>query len=122
MASAYGDTSKISFGSIPAVGEAVTIGIRPEKLRLGDGKTPVRFNGTVRLTEHLGRETVVYVDGGPLVTTGSDSGTTVFTVQLADVKHFPSGSPVSVGFDPVDAYLFAADGRTISPPKVVEKI
>jgi multiple sugar transport system ATP-binding protein len=104
-----------------AVGEAVTIGIRPEKFRLGDTAARIRFDGNVRLTEHLGRETVVYVDGGALVTTGSDSGTNVFTVQLAEVRHFQNGSPLSVGFDPADAYLFAAAGKTLTPPKAVTK-
>ncbi|WEX89609.1 ABC transporter ATP-binding protein [Sinorhizobium garamanticum] len=105
-----------------SVGEIVTLGIRPERLRLDDAAAQIRFAGSVRLTEYLGRETIVYVDAGPLVTTGSDSGTNVFTVQIADIKPFNNGSAVSLGFDPADAYLFAADGRTITPPKAVAKI
>ncbi|OAP44541.1 ABC transporter ATP-binding protein [Sinorhizobium glycinis] len=104
------------------VGETVTLGIRPERLRLGDAAAQIRIAGNVRLTEYLGRETIVYVDAGPLVTTGSDSGTSVFTVQIADVRPFDNGSAVSLGFDPADAYLFASDGRTITPSKPVAKI
>ncbi|HXV30916.1 MAG TPA: ABC transporter ATP-binding protein [Sinorhizobium sp.] len=104
------------------VGETVTLGIRPERLRLGDAAGQIHFAGNVRLTEYLGRETIVYVDAGPLVTTGSDSGTSVFTVQIADIRPFDNGSAVSLGFDTADAYLFAADGRTITPPKAVAKI
>lgn len=103
------------------VGAPVTLGIRPERLRLDDEAASIRFPGKIKLTEHLGRETVVYVDGGTLETTGSDSGTNVFTAQIADVKHFRNGNGVSVGFDPADAYLFAADGKTLTPPKVVAR-
>jgi len=100
------------------VGAPVTLGIRPECLRLDDMAAPVRFPGTIKLTEHLGRETVAYVDGGPLQTTGSDSGTNVVTAQIAEIRHFRTGSTLSVGFDPSDVYLFAADGRTLTPPKL----
>ncbi|WEX78885.1 ABC transporter ATP-binding protein [Sinorhizobium numidicum] len=105
-----------------SVGETVTLGIRPERLRLDDAAAQIRFAGSVRLTEYLGRETIVYADAGRLVTTGSDSGTNVFTVQIADIRPFHNGSAVSLGFDPADAYLFAADGTTITPRKAVAKI
>ena len=115
----------VSFASIAggvSTGESVTVGVRPERLRLEAADVQVRFPGIVKLTEHLGRETIVYVDAGQLVTTGSDSGTDVFTIQLDDVKAFPGGSEVSVGFDPDDAYLFGADGKTVSSPKPVIKV
>jgi multiple sugar transport system ATP-binding protein len=105
-----------------SIGDAVTIGIRPERLRIDDHSANMRFPGVVRLTEYLGRETIAYVDAGELVTTGSDSGTNVFTVQIADIKPFQTGSAVSIGFNTDDAYLFAADGRTLTPPKPVAKI
>jgi multiple sugar transport system ATP-binding protein len=102
--------------------DAVTVGVRPERLRFDDPSAQIRFPGSVRLTEYLGRETIVYIDAGQLLTTGSDSGTNVFTVQIGDIRPLPTGSTVSVGFDPADAYLFSADGRTITPPKAVAKI
>ncbi|WP_208247188.1 sn-glycerol-3-phosphate ABC transporter ATP-binding protein UgpC (plasmid) [Rhizobium sp. T1470] len=105
-----------------SVGDTVTVGVRPERLRLDDDFAEIRFPGNVRLTEYLGRETIVYVDAGPLVTTGSDSGTTVFTVQIADVRPFQNDRLVSVGFDPADAYLFGPGGKTITPPKAVATI
>jgi multiple sugar transport system ATP-binding protein len=114
-----------TFATLPGEirrGEAVTLGIRPEKLRFDDPSASIRFSGRVKLTEYLGRETVVYVDAGRLATTGSDSGTNVFTVQIGDIRPVHNGSTVSVGFDPADAYLFSADGRTITPPKAVAKI
>jgi multiple sugar transport system ATP-binding protein len=104
-----------------AVGEAVTVGIRPERLRLDDPNAATRFPAHVRLTEYLGRETIIYADAGELVTSGSDSGTGAFTVQIADIKPYQGGSAVSIGFDARDAYLFTADGRTITPPKPVAR-
>jgi len=106
----------------PSQGDTVTVGIRPEKLRIDDAASSVAFAGRVRLTEYLGRETIVYVDAGDLVTTGSDSGTGVFTAQIGDIKPFQIGASVSIGLDPRDAYLFAADGRTISSPKPVASL
>jgi multiple sugar transport system ATP-binding protein len=105
-----------------AAGETVTLGIRPEKLCIDDARSAVTFGGQVRLTEYLGRETIVYVDAGELATTGSDSGTSVFTVQIGDIRPFQIAAPVSVGLVPSDVYLFAADGRTISSPKPVASL
>ena len=104
-----------------AVGEPVTIGIRPEKLRLDDPNAGTRFPAQVRLTEYLGRETIVYADAGDLVASGSDSGTGAFTIQIADIRPYQNGSAVSIGFDAGDAYLFATDGRTITSPKPVAR-
>lgn len=104
------------------IGDMVTVGVRPERLKIGAQSQAVAFPARVRLTEYLGRETIVYADAGDLVTTGSDSGTGVFTVQMDDVKPFAVGSEVEIGFDPSDVYLFAADGRTVTLPKSVAKI
>jgi len=105
-----------------SAGDAVTIGVRPEKLRINDMTTALTFPADIRLTEYLGRETIVYAEAGELVTTGSDSGTGVFTVQIGDIRPFVLGTRVSVGFDQRDAYLFATDGRTASLPKPFAKI
>ncbi|WP_074073040.1 ABC transporter ATP-binding protein [Rhizobium gallicum] len=100
-----------------AVGDVVTVGIRPESLRIDGEGSAFTFRGRVRFTEYLGRETIVYLDAGDLVTTGSDSGTGVFTAQIGEIRPFPTNASVSIGFDPGHAYLFAADGRTISSAK-----
>jgi len=102
-------------------GANVTVGVRPEKLRIDDASAQVRFPGNVRLTEYLGRETIVYADGGALATTGSDSGASVFTIQISDIKPFAAGAAISIGFDNGSAYLFDADGRTVSAPKPAAK-
>jgi multiple sugar transport system ATP-binding protein len=119
---ARGDGLTVVFDNLTeplTVGDAVTLGVRPEKLRIGNDAAGVSFPASVRLTEYLGRETIVYADAGALTTTGSDSGTGVFTVQIGEIKPFASGSPVTIGFDTRDAYLFAADGRTVTSPKPV---
>ncbi|WP_137114185.1 sn-glycerol-3-phosphate ABC transporter ATP-binding protein UgpC [Mesorhizobium sp. GR13] len=44
-------------------GEAVSIGVRPENLRIAEGKgTDPAFVGTVDLVEHLGEVQILYVD------------------------------------------------------------
>ncbi len=120
-----GDNLKVDFDDLvetPAIGAAVTVGIRPEKLRIGDHGTGTRFPARVRLTEYLGRETIVYADAGALATSGSDSGTGVFTIQIGDIQPFMPDAPVSIGFDTDAAYLFATDGKTLSAAKPVTKI
>ncbi|RAZ88313.1 ABC transporter ATP-binding protein [Mesorhizobium hawassense] len=104
-----------------SAGDAVTIGIRPEGLRVveaGDGVMPV-FSSQVRLVEQLGRDTVLYVDASPLQTTNSDSGTGNFTLQLNKVSTVAVGATLRAGFETGDAYLFGPDGRTLTPRKPV---
>jgi len=104
-----------------AEGARVTVGVRPEKLRIDDASAQVGFPANVRLTEYLGRETIVYADAGALATTGSDSGANVFTIQVSDIKPFAAGAAISVGFDNGSAYLFDAEGRTVTAPKSAAK-
>ncbi len=111
-----------ALGEPVKTGDAVTVGVRPEKLRIDGLPAPLSFSADVRLTEYLGRETIVYADAGNLVATGSDSGTGAFTVQIGDIRPFAPGARITVGFDPRDAYLFAPDGRTVTPPKPSAKI
>jgi len=109
--------------AVPATkGDTVTVGVRPEKLSIDQPGSACMFGGQVRLTEYLGRETIVYADAGDLVTAGSDSGTGAFTAQIGDIRPFQIGALVSIGFDARDAYLFANDGRTISSPKPIARL
>jgi multiple sugar transport system ATP-binding protein len=101
------------------IGDKVTVGVRPERLKVVSNEQAASpsFNATVRLVEHLGRETVVYADASPLRTVGSDTGTHNVTLQMGDIVPFEAGSAVRVTFDIADAYLFGADGATLSPDK-----
>lgn len=102
-------------------GDKLTLGVRPENLHLEDVTGAVAAcDGTVRLVEHLGRETILYVDGGPLQCVSSESGTGNITVQIGQTTAVQSGSPVRLKVDPDDLYLFTADTmRTISARKTV---
>ena len=61
--------------------------------------------------------TVLYVDAGALKTTGSDTGTANVTLILGEVAPPADGSRIRFGFDPAEAFLFGADGRTVTAPK-----
>jgi multiple sugar transport system ATP-binding protein len=100
-----------------AVGDSVTIGVRPEALGIcSDGGFPAK----VHLVEHLGRETILYADAGALQTIGSDTGTGNLTVHLPDVAQFAKGDTVRLRFDPADAYLFGGDEQaTLSISKSI---
>jgi multiple sugar transport system ATP-binding protein len=97
-------------------GATVTLGIRPEKLRIvaADSNDATGFPAQVRLVEQLGRETVLYADASPLQTQDSDSGTSNVTVQLSALSRRVPGDAIRLAFDPADAYLFAASGKTLS--------
>jgi multiple sugar transport system ATP-binding protein len=106
----------VDTGSL-SIGETLTVGIRPEHLAPLEGSAPdrVELPATVRLVEHLGRETILYADASPLTTIGSESGTGTFTVQVNAIVSYDHGAPIRIGFAPSSAYLFARDGRTLSP-------
>ncbi|WP_164830685.1 ABC transporter ATP-binding protein [Sinorhizobium meliloti] len=102
-------------------GDRATLGIRPENIRLSpDDTTRAAISGKVRLVEHLGRETILYVDAGALQCVSSESGTGNVTVQIGQVTPKAADTPVSLSIDPRDAYLFAGDGqRTVTVGKTI---
>ncbi|MFD1982868.1 ABC transporter ATP-binding protein [Mesorhizobium newzealandense] len=108
-------------GTKLSIGDTVTVGIRPEHLHVVEsaGAGLTCFPGQVRLVEHLGRETVLYLDASPLQTTNSDSGTGNFTIQLNKISPASVGSRLSIGFEIGNAYVFGPDGRTLTPKKPV---
>ena len=95
-------------------GDAVTLGLRPEAIV----PRKAGFGATVTLLEHLGRETVVYADAGPLQCIDSDTGTANLVMHLPEVSRLRSGDVMTLGFDVRSAYVFAgADERTVSLPE-----
>ena len=86
---------------VMAPGEALTLGIRPHALQI-DYTGPI--GGVVTLVERLGNETIVRVR--------LDAATEI-TAALAGQRELALGEPIRLGFDPVDAHLFAADGRRL---------
>ena len=90
------------------VGAAVTLGLRAEHLRLSPA--PVQIPASIQRYEHLGRDTVLYVDAGVIRSLDSETGSGDLTLQLNQPMAVRIGDPVTIGFDPALAYLFDSDG------------
>jgi multiple sugar transport system ATP-binding protein len=95
-----------------AVGAKLTLGVRPEHLRLRSAGEGVAegIPGTVGLVEYLGDVTLAYVqvEGAPEMVAvkcgaGAGSGETVPAV----------GARVLLAFDPAQGYLFGEDGAAL---------
>ncbi len=84
-------------------GNSVTVGLRPESLKLADAGP---LSGTVAVVEHLGGETLVYVDVG--------EGHLV-TVRAAGSAPVSVGERVRLGVDAAEAKLFDKDGLAMAP-------
>ncbi|MDU0306605.1 ABC transporter ATP-binding protein [Rhizobium sp. 10PS4] len=112
-------TVELAEATVLAKGTSLTLGVRPENISMvADGAQGGAINGAVRLVEHLGRETILYVDAGNLRTIASESGTGNITVQLSYVAPFAADQNVALKLDANELYLFSPDGgRTISARK-----
>ncbi|MBY5395173.1 sn-glycerol-3-phosphate ABC transporter ATP-binding protein UgpC [Rhizobium leguminosarum] len=112
-------TVELAEATVLAKGASLTLGVRPENISMvADGAQGGAINGAVRLVEHLGRETILYVDAGNLRTVASESGTGNITVQLSYVAPFAADQNVVLKLDANELYLFSPDGgRTISARK-----
>ncbi|OAV51562.1 ABC transporter ATP-binding protein [Rhizobium sp. WYCCWR10014] len=112
-------TVDLAEATVLAKGASLTLGVRPENISMvADGAQGGAINGAVRLVEHLGRETILYVDAGNLRTIASESGTGNITVQLSYVAPFAADQNVALKLDANELYLFSPDGgRTISVRK-----
>jgi multiple sugar transport system ATP-binding protein len=84
-----------------AGGAGVTVGIRPDDLRVTDA--PGLFTGTISVLEPLGAETLAYVDiGGQEV------------VARADGRNPPKlGATVHLSADVANMHVFAANGEAL---------
>jgi multiple sugar transport system ATP-binding protein len=80
----------------------LTLGVRPEHLG-GPDNADARIVGRVRLTEHLGAETMVYADipGGELV------------VRADGLTRVSRDEMLAIGISTKSCHLFDADGRAI---------
>ncbi|ARQ58845.1 UNVERIFIED_ORG: multiple sugar transport system ATP-binding protein [Rhizobium etli] len=102
-------------------GAGLTLGVRPEAISVvAEDSESGAVHGEVRLVEHLGRETILYIDAGNLRTIASESGTGNITAQLSYVAPFAAGQKVALKLDANELYLFSPDGgRTISARKTI---
>jgi multiple sugar transport system ATP-binding protein len=81
---------------------AETIGVRPEHLRVdreGQG-----WQGTVSAAEHLGSDTFLYVDAGPIGT---------LTARYIGELNLRAGDKVSLSPDPARIHRFDANGHAL---------
>ncbi len=93
-------------GSVPVqtgVSGEVTVGIRPEHLRIGEAGDLV-VEGTITLVEYLGSELFVYV--------ALADGQTLLAQAPGNAQHH-RGDKVTLGFRTADAHFFGADGLRI---------
>lgn len=98
-------------------GQFVTIGVRPEAFGVSNKSQEIEFAANVKLTEHLGRETILYADAGALRTFDSDTGTTNVTIQLSDIINIDANEKTTFGCENAAVYLFDVNGNTISKSK-----
>lgn len=82
-------------------GAALTLGIRPDDLRVSD--EPALFEGTVSVLEPLGAETLAHIDiGGRDVIARADGRTPP-----------PVGARVHLAADPANMHFFAPSGEAL---------
>src|SRR5262245_7137457 len=96
----------LSFGAgelAAGPGEEVTLGVRPQHIRLGEPAGNA-VAASVRLVEALGSETIVHTD--------TEDGRRLLVV-LAGQHRIAAGEKVGLSFDRKDAHLFGADGERI---------
>ncbi|WMS44937.1 sn-glycerol-3-phosphate ABC transporter ATP-binding protein UgpC [Acuticoccus sp. MNP-M23] len=84
-------------------GEAVTVGIRPQHMRLVDAADARAVHATVTLVEALGTETVVHAR--------TPSGALLLAVLPGQAK-VARGDAIALGYDAADVHVF--DGEDLS--------
>ena len=99
-----------------AVGEEVTIGIRPEAFT--EDLTGATVTGKVAVVESLGRETLLYLDAAPLRAFDSESPEGHFAVHRTRQIDARPGDGLTVGIAPRAVHLFNAKDRAIAWPSV----
>ncbi|MEZ5448723.1 MAG: sn-glycerol-3-phosphate ABC transporter ATP-binding protein UgpC [Thiolinea sp.] len=87
-----------------AAGSAVTLGIRPEHVTVGQTANYPTITGQVAFVEHLGESSLVYLD-----VEGSSLPITVR--QEGDVRA-RSGENMTVSINPADCHLFDTEDRS----------
>jgi multiple sugar transport system ATP-binding protein len=83
-----------------AQGTALTLGIRPENMKLANGKS-ARLNGRVTLVERLGHQSYIEIE------TASGSTCSALIDGTTDIA---IGQTTGLDFDPADCHLFQPDG------------
>jgi multiple sugar transport system ATP-binding protein len=87
----------------PAAGQKVTVGVRPEDLKVSEPGEAM-LTGEVQIAEHLGGETFVYV-----TLPGGES----ITVEIKGQARVKPGERIGIGMDPGAWHVFTADERVL---------
>jgi multiple sugar transport system ATP-binding protein len=83
--------------------DPVVLGVRPEHLHLGNS-IDAQIEGTVRLVEHLGAETILYVDV---------PGEQPLVVRAGGLSRTKAGEPARIGVSALSCHLFSPDGPAL---------
>ena len=97
--------------TLPILGDAVTLGIRPEALG-DDGEVHIA-DAEVTVVEALGRETLVYSDARTLRTTDSESLDGYFAQLVPSQSDKRLGQHIELRANRSAFVVFAADGATL---------
>ncbi len=103
LALSNGATLTLDAAFAPIVGPELTLGVRPDMLRLADSGP---LSGEVALVEQLGREALIHVDCG--------LGCEPLTVSHDGQSAIAPGRTVSLAPDAGRIHLFDAEGRRIA--------
>ena len=104
----------------PPSGSDVMLGVRPESFRLGESDG-LRLEGTVKVVESLGRETLLYVDTAPLAVVRSEQQQNYVAIHQASQQSHAPDAPIVLTIDRRDIFLFDTAGRTIRFPESAHK-
>ena len=93
-------------------GSKVTLGIRPEHMRMDDTGSGYRLHASVRHTERLGDESLLYLEVAPEAP--------LVTARVEGDSRAAPGTPVALVLPPTDCHLFDEAGqafvRTVELP------
>jgi multiple sugar transport system ATP-binding protein len=90
---------------------ALTLGVRPENMKLADGKS-ARLNGRVTLVERLGHQSYIEIQ--------TSSGATC-SALIDGTTDIAIDQTTGLDFDPVDCHLFQTDGTALTRNKQRQK-
>jgi multiple sugar transport system ATP-binding protein len=85
-------------------GTALTLGVRPENIKLTNGKS-ARLNGRVTLVERLGHQSYIEIE--------TSSGATC-SALIDGTTDIAIDQTAGLDFDPVDCHLFHVDGTAFT--------
>jgi multiple sugar transport system ATP-binding protein len=103
-----------------SAGERVTLGVRPEDLRVltdGAAERPVlggAVEGRLVLAERLGAETLVHVSLEAAALEAAGDAAPIILKIAGDLPAAVRGAPIRLAIDPDQCHLFDAEGRAIA--------